>query len=210
MQELKPLIIQGDRTILLDVHTPLSNEARYALIPFTELEKSPEHIHTYKISHLSLWNAASAGFSVAKIIGVLSKYSRFPLQSSVIAWMTETMTRYGKIILKPSDDENRLILQVETPLIFKEISHLSVLKKYIILEDEEDDSFVIDILNRGTVKQVLLQQGWPCKDEVPLKDGENFPISLREETKTGAKFEISKLEQALVQLLFLVERAKQL
>ena len=190
MQELKPLIVQGDRTILLDVHTPLSDEARYALIPFTELEKSPEHIHTYKISHLSLWNAASAGFSVAKIIGVLSKYSRYPLQASVVAWMTETMTRYGKLILRPSDDEDFLVLIVETPLIFKEISHLSVLKKYIIEEDEKDNSFVINILNRGTVKQVLLQQGWPCKDEVPLKDGQSFPISLREETKAGAKFEI--------------------
>ena len=190
MQELKPLIVQGDRTILLDVHTPLSDEARYALIPFTELEKSPEHIHTYKISHLSLWNAASAGFSVAKIIGVLSKYSRYPLQASVVAWMTETMTRYGKLILRPSDDEDFLVLIVETPLIFKEISHLSVLKKYIIEEDEKDNSFVINILNRGTVKQVLLQQGWPCKDEVPLKDGQSFPISLREETKAGVKFEI--------------------
>ena len=190
MQELKPLIIQGDRTILLDVHTPESDEARYALIPFTELEKSPEHIHTYKISHLSLWNAASAGFSVAKIIGILSKYSRFPIQTSVIAWMTETITRYGKIILHPSEQEDRLVLKVETPLIFKEISHLSVLKKYIIEEDEQDNSFVIDILNRGTVKQVLLQQGWPCKDEVPLKDGQAFPVSLKEETGAGHKFEI--------------------
>ncbi|MGP1438336.1 MAG: DNA repair helicase XPB [Treponema sp.] len=190
MQELKPLIIQGDRTILLDVHTPEADDARFELIPFTELEKSPEHIHTYKISHLSLWNAASAGFSVAKIIGVLSKYSRYPVQSSVIAWMTETMTRYGKILLQSSDCESHLVLKVENSLIFKELSHLAVLKKYIIKEDELDNYFLIDVLNRGNVKQVLLQHGWPCKDEVPLKEGQAFPIELRESTATGAKFEI--------------------
>lgn len=181
MTELKPLIVQGDRSILLDVHTPSSDEARFALIPFTELEKSPEHIHTYRISNLSLWNAASAGFTVPKIIGILTEYSRFPLQSSVIAWMKETMERYGKIKLIPSEMEEYIHLKVENLLIFKELSHLKALDKYIIEESEEKLSFLIALLNRGTVKQILLQQGWPCKDEVPLKDGSPFPIELKEQ-----------------------------
>ncbi len=190
MTELKPLIVQGDRSILLDVHTPSSDEARFALIPFTELEKSPEHIHTYRISNLSLWNAASAGFTVPKIIGILTEYSRFPLQSSVIAWMKETMERYGKIKLIPSEMEEYIHLKVENLLIFKEISHLKALDKYIIEESEEKLSFLIALLNRGTVKQILLQQGWPCKDEVPLKDGSPFPIELKETTNKGKSFEL--------------------
>lgn len=190
MQNLKPLIVQGDRSILLDVHTPESDEARFALIPFTELEKSPEHIHTYRISHLSLWNAASAGMTVPQIIGVLTKYSRFPLKESVVSWMTETIARYGKIILRPSEYEDCLYLIVENNLIFKELSNLSTMKKYIIRENEKDYSFLINILDRGVVKQTLLQQGWPCKDEVPLKDGSSFPIELKDITSAGKKLEV--------------------
>lgn len=190
MSDLKPLIVQGDRSILLDVHTKEADEARFALIPFTELEKSPEHMHTYRITHLSLWNAASAGMSVTNIIGVLERYSRFPLQSSVVAWMEETVTRYGKIILQPTEHEEYLSIVVETPLIFKELSHFTLLKKYIIETNEKECSFLINVLNRGTVKQTLLQLGWPCKDEVPLKDGQSFPIELRSETLQGKEFSI--------------------
>jgi len=190
MQNLKPLIVQGDRSILLDVHTPESDDARFALIPFTELEKSPEHMHTYRISHLSLWNAASAGMTVPQIIGVLTKYSRYPLKESVVTWMTETIARYGKIILRPSDYEDCLYLIVENNLIFKELSNLSTMKKYIIRESEEDLAFLINILDRGVVKQALLHQGWPCKDEVPLKDGDAFPIELKDVASSGKKLEI--------------------
>ena len=188
MSDLKPLIIQGDRSILLDVHTPESDDARFALIPFTELEKSPEHIHTYRISHLSLWNAASAGMTVQNVIDVLKKYSRFPLQQSVVSWMSETIGRYGKIVLKPCEDESYLYIVTENSLIFKELSHFALLRKYILSEDEAKCSFLIDILNRGSVKQVLLQLGWPCKDEVPLKDGAPFPINLREKMLSGKEF----------------------
>lgn len=190
MSDLKPLIVQGDRTILLDVHTKESDDARFALIPFTELEKSPEHIHTYRISSLSLWNAASAGMTVSQIIDILTKYSRFPLQEVIVAWMQDTMSRYGKILLRPSEREDYLYLYATEPLIFKELSHLSVLKKYVVQEDEEHLSFLIAVLNRGTVKQVLLNQGWPCKDEVPLKEGASFPMELVETTRGAKTFEI--------------------
>lgn len=94
-----PLIIQGDRTILLDVHTPRAGEARSALIPFAELEKSPEHLHTYRITPLSLWNAASAGFTPDRIAGTLDDLARFPVAQSVTKWILETMGRFGKIRL---------------------------------------------------------------------------------------------------------------
>jgi len=190
MSELKPLIVQGDRSILLDVHTSEANDARFALIPFTELEKSPEHIHTYRITHLSLWNAASAGMTVENIIEVLEKYSRFSLQTSVVVWMEETITRYGKIVLKETEHEQYLNIVVENIFIFKELSHFSLFKKYTLEENEKQCSFLIAVLNRGIVKQVLLQLGWPCKDEVPLKDGQAFPIELRSKTLQGKKFVI--------------------
>lgn len=87
----KPLIVQGDKSILLDVHADENKEARFALIPFAELEKSPEHLHTYRLTNLSLWNAASAGLKSESIIELLKKYSRFAFPEQVAVWITETM-----------------------------------------------------------------------------------------------------------------------
>ena len=87
---LKPLIIQGDRSILLDVHAPEATDARFALIPFAELEKSPEHLHTYRLTGLSLWNAASAGFTAEKITEMLKRFSRFDIPPAVLGWVEET------------------------------------------------------------------------------------------------------------------------
>lgn len=190
MENSKPLIVQGDRSILLDVHAEGAQEARFALIPFSELEKSPEHIHTYRITSLSLWNAASAGFTAEKIMKILSSFSRYPVQDSVLRWMKETIGRYGKIRLLPSDKENYLLLCTESPLIFRELEALNSLKKYLSKNVLQDNSFYIEVLNRGTVKQLLLKQGWPVKDEVPMKDGESFAVSLRSKTASGKKFEI--------------------
>ena len=94
-----PLIIQGDRSILLDAHAPRAAEARAALIPFAELEKSPEHLHTYRITPLSLWNAASAGFTPEGIAATLEGFARYPVPQGVGKWIIETMGRFGKIRL---------------------------------------------------------------------------------------------------------------
>ena len=90
-----PLIVQSDRTLLLDVHAPLAEECRNALIPFAELVRSPEHLHTYEITPLSLWNAASAGFKNEDAVNVLKKYSRYEVPQSVLAWISETASRFG-------------------------------------------------------------------------------------------------------------------
>jgi len=115
MQNSNPLIIQGDRSLLLDVHAPLADECRAALIPFAELERSPEHLHTYRLTPLSLWNAASAGFSSADAVAVLKRFARFDIPQSVIMWIEETSSRFGKLRLIPDtlqddslEDENFL------------------------------------------------------------------------------------------------------
>jgi len=98
-----PLIIQSDRTLLMDVHAERAEEARSAIMPFAELEKSPEHIHTYRITPLSLWNAASAGLSPQDIQQVLEEYSRYPVPKSILDGFADTMARYGKIKLIADD-----------------------------------------------------------------------------------------------------------
>lgn len=96
-----PLIVQGDRTLLLDVHAPLAMECRNDLLPFAELERSPEHLHTYRLTPLSLWNATSAGFTAENAIDVLKKYSRYDVPQSIEVWITETASRFGKLRLIP-------------------------------------------------------------------------------------------------------------
>lgn len=184
---LKPLIIQGDRSILLDVHTPEAAEARFALIPFAELEKSPEHLHTYRLTGLSLWNAASAGFTVEKIVETLRYFSRFDVPPAVLSWVEEMFGRYGKITLYAADSPDFLYLCTETERIYQELKASPKLSKYLITA-EAPRTFLIALLNRGTVKQVLLKMGWPVRDQVPLKEGAPLSVMLREKTKKGKEF----------------------
>ncbi|MBQ5646290.1 MAG: helicase-associated domain-containing protein, partial [Treponema sp.] len=154
MQFDNPLIIQSDRTLLLDVHAPLANDCRNDLIPFAELEKSPEHLHTYRLTPLSLWNATSAGFTPEDAIKVLEKYARYDVPQSVVFWIQETAGRFGKlkivpgpkmqVPLKPTEvfsedttytgqmiEEQFLYLVASSKSIFLEISANPNLKKYI-------------------------------------------------------------------------------
>lgn len=188
-----PLIVQGDRTLLLDVHAPHAKECRNALLPFAELERSPEHLHTYRLSPLSLWNAASAGLSVDHITKTLQNYSRYAIPESIITWITEIYSRYGKIILKQDNrnvtslgKEDHLLLYVQTEAIFKEIASYTVLKKYITpLADFNLKVFELVLTDRGTIKYELLKQGWPVQDEVPLQDGDPLVFSIKQESTEG-------------------------
>ena len=204
-----PLIVQGDRSLLLDVHAPLAEECRNALIPFAELEKSPEHLHTYKLTPLSLWNAASAGFSAEDAVNVLNKYARYDVPQSVVAWINEVSGRFGKIRLievpKTKDDEEQyLSLQAQNEAIYREIGANTAVKKMLgspstpstgsgtadrAATTKEQGvlkySYLIKLTDRGTIKQLLLEAGWPVKDEVALTDGEPLDISLKTQTTSG-------------------------
>ena len=198
-----PLIVQGDHSLLLDVHAPLAEECRNALIPFAELEKSPEHLHTYKLSPLSLWNAASAGFTADEAIAVLEKYARYDVPQSIPIWIKEISSRFGKIKLIEAPDievpetensskkitEHFLYLVADSLPVFKEIGANQAAKKMLTLTFENSDapeySFLLKLTDRGTIKQILLQSGWPVKDEVALTDGEHLDISLRKTTLHG-------------------------
>lgn len=173
-----PLIVQADRSILLDTHAPSAVDARYALIPFAELEKSPEHLHTYRLTPLSLWSARSAGMTTNNIIAALERYARFPVAQGLITWIQATMDRYGKIELLPSENPDFLLLTAHSMAVFAELKSLRKLSAYLLPADIPN-SFLMPVLHRGTVKQVLLKQGWPVQDSVPLRDGDAFTLSLK-------------------------------
>lgn len=209
-----PLIVQGDRSLLLDVHAPLAEECRNALIPFAELEKSPEHLHTYKLSPLSLWNAASAGFTAENAIEVLQKFARYDVPQSIVMWIKEISSRFGKIKLIAGPDievpvkedsaekitEHFLYLVADSLPVYKEIAANRTVKK-LLTETLEGDkeapehSFLLKLTDRGTIKQLLLQAGWPVDDKVALSDGEPLDVSLRETTSQGKPLNIREYQK---------------
>lgn len=237
MQIDNPLIIQSDRTLLLDVHAPKAPECRAALIPFAELERSPEHLHTYRLTPLSLWNAASAGFTAEQAIAILETYARYDVPQSVTVWIKETAQRFGKLRLVPAppDDagQEQLYLITSYVNVYRELLATPSLKKiltephYIPTEDTLKDSssgkcssdqkssavsqeniqeetvycFLLPLTLRGTVKQNLLQLGWPVKDEVPLREGEPLEIKLRSLTKSGIPFTQRTYQEEAAQAL---------
>ena len=209
-----PLIVQGDRSLLLDVHAPLAEECRNALIPFAELEKSPEHLHTYRLTPLSLWNAASAGFSADDAVNTISKYARYDVPQSVVMWIKDISERFGKIrlITGPERTEGKikekfLYLVSDSNAVYKEINANPAIKKFICekIEVEEDNrpenSFLLRLTDRGIIKQLLLESGWPVKDEVPLKDGEPLDISLKQNTLKGSPLVIRDYQTASAKAL---------
>jgi DNA excision repair protein ERCC-3 len=178
-----PLIVQSDHTLLLDVHAGGAEDARTAILPFAELEKSPEHIHTYRITPLSLWNAASAGFNPVDIAAILDKFTRFPIPQGVVEGFADTMARYGKIRMLAGTDE--LFLVCDGEAITKEIGAIKSLEKYLV---RTNIGFRLHLTDRGSVKRELIKSGWPVKDEAPLVKGEALEISLREESASGRPF----------------------
>ena len=188
----KPLIVQSDQTILLDVHCPDSGESRADLSAFAELEKSPEHMHTYRLSPISLWNAASFGRTADSIIEVLGRWSRFPLPDTVVYSIRETVSRFGKLTLVPTEDPDRFLLKIKEEHIRKEVLTRNRIAKLLIPTDE---GFLINIVDRGTIKQELIKIGYPVKDLAPLREGERFPFSLKHTVGSGAPFELREYQK---------------
>lgn len=191
-----PLIVQSDRTILLDVHAPCAEACRNALIPFAELERSPEHLHTYRLTPLSLWNAASSGISPQQIMQTLREFSRYQIPQNVEIWIRETAERFGKLRLVQIEKGNSLpqnsvlpeqeflCLETADEHIFKQIQNNASTKQFLT-PCEKRNCFLLALTDRGIVKQKLLEFGWPVKDEAPLREGEALEINLREKTLSG-------------------------
>jgi len=184
---LNPLIIQSDRTLLLDVHSARAEDARAAILPFAELEKSPEHIHTYHITPLSLWNAASAGFTPANVARVLNEYTRYSIPSGITESFADTMSRYGKIRIVAAVEGKMDILSLTTQdkAVLAEIGAAKSLGKYL---EKNPSGFTLKLVDRGSVKRELIRLGWPVKDEAPFVSGETLELNLRETSASSLPF----------------------
>ena len=180
-----PLIVQSDRTLLLDVHAARAEDARAAILPFAELEKSPEHIHTYRITPLSLWNAASAGFSPSHVVEVLNEFTRYPIPQGITEGFEDTMSRYGKIRLVSGENPDTLLLTASDEAVLAEIAAAKILEKYLT---KTALGFVLRLTDRGSVKRELIRMGWPVQDEAPFVQGEALDLELRETCVSGRPF----------------------
>ena len=170
-----PLIVQSDKTVLLEVDHAQAAEARAALAPFAELERAPEHVHTYRITPLALWNARAAGHDAEQVVDVLENYSRFPVPQALLVDVAETMSRYGRVRLH-AHPAHGLILESDEPPILEELTRGATGKLLGARIDE--NSIAVPPSERGLLKQALLKAGWPAEDLAGYVDGESHPIAL--------------------------------
>lgn len=171
-----PLIVQSDKTVLLEIDHPAAAEARIALAPFAELERAPEHVHTYRITPLALWNARAAGHDAEQVVHVLETYSRFPVPQPLLIDIAETMDRYGRLILA-SDPAHGLVLESKDPAVLAEIRRHKKIRP-MLGEQLDADTVIVHPSERGRIKQELIKVGWPAEDLAGYVDGEAHPIAL--------------------------------
>lgn len=174
-----PLIVQSDKTVLLEVDHPRAQEARIALAPFAELERAPEHVHTYRITPLALWNSRAAGHDAEQVVHALETYSRFPVPQALLIDVAKTMSRYGRVRLH-KHPAHGLILESEEPAILAELLRHKKIKPMLGARID-DESIIVHPSERGRLKQELLKVGWPAEDLAGYVDGEAHPVALSTE-----------------------------
>lgn len=171
-----PLIVQSDRTVLLEVAHPLAEDARHDLAVFAELERAPEHVHTYRITRLGLWNARAAGHDAEDMLGTLERYAKFPVPQTVAVDMRETVARYGRLIVDRTDD-GALRLHSSDIAVLTEVAGAKRISP-LLTERIDDQSFLVAAWARGALKQELVKLGWPAEDLAGYTPGTPHPIDL--------------------------------
>jgi DNA excision repair protein ERCC-3 len=194
-----PLIVQGDRSVLVEVDNPKYAEARDALAPFADLEKSPEHIHTYRLTPLSLWNAAAAGLTAEAMIEVLRRYSKFPLPSNLPTDIAELVSRYGRVRLERFGDQLRLVC-VDRPLL-EELARQPKVREYLG-DRHDEESFLIDPAFRGVLKQSLILVGYPAEDLAGYTEGAALAIKLRGVAGSGLPFLVRDYQREAADIFY--------
>ncbi|HEU4674874.1 MAG TPA: DNA repair helicase XPB [Motilibacteraceae bacterium] len=174
-----PLIVQSDKTLLLEVDHELAGECRKAIAPFAELERSPEHVHTYRLTPLGLWNARAAGHDAETVIDVLLRYSRYAVPHALLVDVADTMDRYGRLKLLHSPVHG-LVLESTDRAVLEEVLRNKKIAP-LVGERVDEDTVAVHPSERGTIKQVLLKLGWPAEDLAGYVDGEAHPIELRQD-----------------------------
>ena len=173
-----PLIVQSDKTLLLEVDHERAVDCRRAIAPFAELERSPEHIHTYRLTPLGLWNARAAGHDAEQVVDTLLEFSRYAVPHALLVDVAETMARYGRLRLEKHPTHGLVLVSTDRPVL-EEV--LRAKKVAGMLGDRiDDDTVVVHASERGNLKQALLKLGWPAEDFAGYVDGEAHPIALDE------------------------------
>lgn len=191
----KPLIIQSDGTVLLETKSAAYEAARDHLVRFAELEKSPEYIHTYRVSALSLWNAAAAGLTADEILTGLERFARYPLPDNVRVEVYDLMGRYGRLRLTPDPhDETRLRLTTDEPYLLQELEHRREVAAYLLTRIGPH-TYQVPASRRGHIKQALLKAGYPAEDLVGYTPGAPLTFRLRQATHDGQPFVVRPYQQ---------------
>ncbi|MFI7277717.1 DNA repair helicase XPB [Streptomyces sp. NPDC049879] len=174
-----PLIVQSDKTLLLEVDHERAEECRRAIAPFAELERAPEHIHTYRVTPLGLWNARAAGHDAEQVVDALVTYSRYPVPQALLVDVAETMARYGRLSLV-KHPAHGLVLQTTDRPVLEEVLRSKRIQP-LVGARVDADTVVVHPSERGQIKQSLLRLGWPAEDLAGYVDGEAHPIDLNED-----------------------------
>jgi DNA excision repair protein ERCC-3 len=174
-----PLIVQSDKTLLLEVDHPSADEARRAIAPFAELERAPEHIHTYRVTPLALWNARAAGHDAEQVVDILLTYSRYAVPHALLVDIAETMDRYGRLTIAKHPAHGLVLSTTDRPVLEEVLRSKKVAP--LVGARLDDDTVIVHPSERGHLKQVLLTLGWPAEDLAGYVDGEHHPIELAED-----------------------------
>lgn len=178
------LIIQSDKTLLLEIDHPNASAARSAIAPFAELERAPEHVHTYRITPLALWNARASGHDAEQAVDALLSHSRFPVPNALLIDIAETMGRYGRLTIESAQEG--LVLRSSDPAVLEEVIH----SRHVgpLLGDRiAPDAVAVPLAERGRLKQALMKVGWPADDRAGYVDGESFAVALLNDPAFGLR-----------------------
>ncbi|MPY82103.1 MAG: helicase [Actinophytocola sp.] len=173
-----PLIVQSDKTVLLEVDHDRADDARVAIAPFAELERAPEHVHTYRITPLALWNARAAGHDAEQVVDALTNYTRFPVPQPLLIDVVDTMARFGRLQIA-NHPAHGLVMTTTDRAVLEEVLRSRKIAP-MLGERIDDDTVAVYPSERGRLKQALLKVGWPAEDLAGYVDGEAHPMSLDE------------------------------
>jgi DNA excision repair protein ERCC-3 len=174
-----PLIVQSDKTLLLEVDHAGAEAARRDIAPFAELERAPEHIHTYRVTPLGLWNARAAGHDAEQVIDALLRHSRYAVPQGLLVDIAETMARYGRLTIEKDPAHGLVLRTTDRPVLEEVLRHRRI--EPLLGERVDPDTILIHPSERGHLKQQLLKIGWPAEDLAGYVNGEAHPIALRED-----------------------------
>ncbi|MFE0459018.1 DNA repair helicase XPB [Kitasatospora sp. NPDC058965] len=173
-----PLIVQSDKTLLLEIDHPKAADCRRAIAPFAELERAPEHVHTYRVTPLGLWNARAAGHDAEQVVDALVNYSRYPVPHALLVDVADTMARYGRLQLVKHPVHGLVMTTTDRPVLEEVLKSKKIAP--LVGARLDADTVAVHPSERGQIKQVLLKLGWPAEDHAGYVDGEAHPIELEQ------------------------------